>query len=292
MNLIKLGGSIITDKGRLYSLRGQELDRLAREIAEAVQAEMRKGRSREGPGAIIVHGAGSFGHVLAKRHDLAAGYKGQGQLRWVARVQRDVRMLDGCVIEALESAGIAASAIPPGAVLRRTDGAIKRFDSSIFKAYLELGIVPVTFGDVVLDTDARHRFGILSGDDLMVELARAFFPKRVIFAMDVDGVLDGPLDAGGKVVPIVSRVGDVQSTVSNGGGPMVADVTRGISGKVARALEISKALGTRGSVMLINGGAEGRLRDAMMGKAVIGTRIIAPTKAKAKGRKREQKRGA
>jgi isopentenyl phosphate kinase len=205
-------------------------------------------------------------------------------------------MLDGCVIEALENAGIAASAIPPGAVLRRTDGAIKRFDASIFRAYLELGIVPVTFGDVVLDTDARHRFGILSGDDIMVELARAFSPKRVIFAMDVDGVLDGPPDAGGKVVPIVSRVGDVPSTASRGGRSAVADVTRGISGKVARALEISKALGAKGRVMLINGGVEGRLRDAMMGKAVIGTRVIAPTKAKgngsAKGRKGERKRGA
>ena len=65
MRLVKLGGSVITDKARPLVFRAQVTRRLARELAPSVSE-----------GLIVVHGAGSFGHVRAAEYDLANGLKG------------------------------------------------------------------------------------------------------------------------------------------------------------------------------------------------------------------------
>ena len=56
MFILKLGGSIITRKAEKGCFRQDIMDNLAKEIKEA---------NKE---SIIVHGAGSFGHILAKKH--------------------------------------------------------------------------------------------------------------------------------------------------------------------------------------------------------------------------------
>ena len=58
MIIVKLGGSIITDKAEYRKFRADTVDRLAGEIVSS------------GKQVIIVHGAGSFGHILAKEHSL------------------------------------------------------------------------------------------------------------------------------------------------------------------------------------------------------------------------------
>ena len=54
MYLIKLGGSIITDKSKKYTYKKEIVDRLSSELKKANKEY------------ILVHGAGSFGHILAK----------------------------------------------------------------------------------------------------------------------------------------------------------------------------------------------------------------------------------
>ena len=61
MILVKLGGSVITDKGRYRTFDPETTDRLAEEIA------------RTGQDVMVVHGAGSFGHMLDKEHRLHLG---------------------------------------------------------------------------------------------------------------------------------------------------------------------------------------------------------------------------
>ena len=62
MMILKLGGSLLTDKRKERSLREEDLKRIGKEIAEGAQAI--KG------GLVIVHGGGSFGHPLASKYDL------------------------------------------------------------------------------------------------------------------------------------------------------------------------------------------------------------------------------
>src|SRR4030067_690382 len=84
MLLVKLGGSGITVKSKYRPRRGPDLSRLARELAAATDPT----------GMIVVHGAGSYGHILAAKHRLGEGYADPAQLGAVAQVQRDVRALD------------------------------------------------------------------------------------------------------------------------------------------------------------------------------------------------------
>ena len=79
--LIKLGGSVITDKSQYRRFDKDAVSRLCREIAES------------GKQAVVVHGAGSFGHILAKRYSIQDGYSSKEQIPAVAMVQHDVREL-------------------------------------------------------------------------------------------------------------------------------------------------------------------------------------------------------
>src|SRR3989442_3561614 len=65
MLLVKLGGSVITVKSKYRTLRGPDLSRLARELAAGA-----------GPDTVLVHRAGSYGHILAAEHGLKDGAEG------------------------------------------------------------------------------------------------------------------------------------------------------------------------------------------------------------------------
>ncbi|MED5499114.1 MAG: hypothetical protein VX845_05490, partial [Candidatus Thermoplasmatota archaeon] len=55
--VVKLGGGLITEKASMTTVHEERLNRLAREIAAA---------ARQGVRVLVVHGAGSFGHLRAK----------------------------------------------------------------------------------------------------------------------------------------------------------------------------------------------------------------------------------
>jgi isopentenyl phosphate kinase len=105
MLLVKFGGSVITVKSKYRTLRAADLSRLARELAAAHDPEA---------GTVLVHGAGSFGHILAAKHRLKEGFHDSTQLAAVAQVQRDVRALDLEVLDALLKARLRPISIPPG----------------------------------------------------------------------------------------------------------------------------------------------------------------------------------
>ena len=60
--LLKLGGSVITDKTQPFTARTDVIERLAREIKNALDE---RGDDLQ---LIIGHGAGSFGHPLAEKY--------------------------------------------------------------------------------------------------------------------------------------------------------------------------------------------------------------------------------
>lgn len=250
MIVLKLGGSVLTDKTRYKALRADDLRRLAKEVAGAT-----------GP-MILVHGAGSFGHVLAREHRLGEGARTPAALAAAAHVHADVRELHAAVLAALREAGLAPFGIAPWSVARLREGALAHLDLSAM-LLAPRGTLPVSFGDVVPD-DARG-VGILSGDDVVREAALALAAAgervEVVFAMAADGVLDSQGRLVGRLAPGVSVP---QRT---GGG---ADVTGGIVKKV----EVGRALAEAGArVRFVNGLAPGRVGAAVRGLDVPGTEI-------------------
>jgi isopentenyl phosphate kinase len=257
MHLVKLGGSVITDKSRPLTFRPRVARRLARELAPSA-----------GKGLVVVHGAGSFGHVDAARFGLKEGLKGPRQLFGAASVQWDVRDLDLRVVGALLDARVPAVSIPPGAFLELDDGALRRFDAVPFQRALARGFVPVTFGDVLPDTE--RGVGIVSGDSLMSALAAALTPDVSVFVTAEDGVYDrDPSLKGARLLPEVSPSNAPRAAKRARRG--AADVTGAMGGKLVEAFEVAAHSGRTWVV----GGRPGVLRAALTGKDPRGTRVKA-----------------
>ncbi len=252
MILVKLGGSVITDKSRLRAFRRASCERLAREL-------------RHCPSLSLVHGAGSFGHIEAKKHSLHKGYTDDSQIEHVAAVQRDVRELNLKVLEALISNGIKAVSIPPAAAATFKSGAITCFEPGTFERVLDIGLAPVSFGDVV--PDESMGFSICSGDLMMEAIAKAFEPKLVVFCADVDGVFDSDPKRSKKAKLLTeidsSSLRELKRTESRH-----ADVTGSIYGKLERMLAIAQHCE---KCMIVNGNVPGRLEKAVGGQKVVST---------------------
>ncbi len=254
MLLVKLGGSVLTDKARLRTPRRGAIARLAKELAGL------------GDDLIVVHGAGSFGHVLARRYRLN-GPASPSKAKGAAVVQRDVRALDDLVVGGLLKAGLAPVVLPPSAILQFQEEGVA-FDPDSFRDYVALGFTPVTFGDVVLDR--ARGVAVCSGDVLMLELAKAFHPHSVVFAADVDGLYtaDPKKRADARLLLSVAHEDLPLIDFGPAKGP---DVTGGIEAKVRRMLEIASFAE---ETIIVNGNVKNRVRDALRGRIVVGTRVV------------------
>lgn len=256
MFLVKLGGSVLTEKTRLRTARTAAIRRLAAELA-----------SVRGP-LLIVHGAGSYGHILASRHRLNEGGSTPARRRAAAGVQADVRELDGLVVRALNRAGLAPIPIPPSAVLSLDDGRVSTMDLTPFVEFASMEFTPVTFGDVV--RDVRRGFSVCSGDLLMLELARTFRPERAVFATDVDGLFTADPKRR-RAARLLETVGPKDLAQIEFSSPSRTDVTGSIEGKVRRMFEIADHAG---ECLIVNGNVKNRVRDALRGRRVVGTRVV------------------
>jgi len=247
---------VLTDKARLRTPRRAAIARLAKELAGASES------------LVVVHSAGSYGHILARRHKLYEAFLGKDQIAAGAVVQRDVKALDGLVVDALLDAGLAPVSLAPSALLALADGEVASFDWKVFRDYVVLGLTPVTFGDVV--RDRTRGLAICSGDVLMLELAKTFHPTRAIFVADVDGLYA----ADPKRSRSAKRFDTVRASDLNGidfTPARTTDVTGSIEGKVRRMLDIAAFAG---ETMIVNGNVKNRVRDAVRGGPVVGTRVL------------------
>jgi len=255
MFLIKLGGSVVTDKGKKYAFKKDVMDRLSSEIKKADKEIM------------LVHGAGSFGHVLAKEYNLNQGYKNDTQLQGFSDTHAMVQQLNSLILTSLHEQKISAVSIPPHAILQLDDHKPSKMDYNIFKEYLNKKFTPVTFGDVALDKTLG--FSICSGDLLMQMLAEYFKPEKVLFVLDEDGIFTSnpKTDKNAEFIE-KATIHDLQnlSTTANDH----ADVTKGMQGKIETIKSISR-LGI--DTVLLNGNINNRLYDTLVGKKTKNTLI-------------------
>jgi len=254
MILIKLGGSIITDKTQYRTFNGDAVRRLCKEIKDS------------GAETMIVHGAGSFAHVLAKKHSLRDGFVSEEQVPAVAKVQYDARELNLLVVNELLHAGIPAVPIPPGSCFMMDNGRLMLDDPEVLLSASRIGIMPVTFGDVVFDRSTG--FNICSGDQMMEVLCDVFDPELVVFVSDVDGLFD----KDPKSDPDARLLTEVTSELLRGvsSDSTVDDVTGGVRAKVEAMLRMTTP---KRDCVLLNGAVEGRLYSLLKGEKVISTKV-------------------
>jgi len=260
MIILKLGGSVITDKSKECSFKKGVMDSLAKQIKKANKQ------------IIIIHGAGSFGHIQAKKYRLNEGYTKNEQIHGFSVTHEMVQSLNSLVLKSLQNNDISAVSISPHSIVKLDDHKLSSMNYDVFEDYLKKHFTPVTFGDVVLDK--KLSFSICSGDLLAQALSEHFKPEKVVFAIDEDGIYSSNPKIDKKAKLIKTMDSDKLKKLSTSLDEH-ADVTGGMGGKIEIINGISK-LGI--DTVLLNGNKPDRLYKVLIGEDTKSTIVYGDKK--------------
>jgi len=241
VTVVKLGGSVVTDKSVPFSYRGQVVARLGEVMAGS------------GIPLVVVHGGGSFGHTVAKKFGLSSR-KTSKSPSGVSETRAAMYDLNSKVCDSLISAGLHPYPLSPFSLLDTEEGG-----QAFVSRLLAGGMTPVTFGDVVHDGEG---FRILSGDTICVEMAEMLGAKLCVMTMGVDGLLDGK----GRVIKVFGE-GALPRLAAGG------DATGGIAFKVKEALRMASS-GTE--VRFVSGQKPAEFSKCLKGLEFLGTTVRVP----------------
>ncbi|BAY09258.1 isopentenyl phosphate kinase [Calothrix sp. NIES-2098] len=261
--LIKLGGSLITDKDKPYTTRPEIMQQLVEEVSQIINQHPHIK-------LIIGNGAGSFGHQSAKKYNTIEGMSSDAEKLGFCFVHQDSIDLNRLLTKIFLQAGLPVISLPPVTMAVTQNKQLIKVDFSVIENSLEAGLIPLVFGDVVLDKAIGST--ILSTDSLLTELAKYFYTQdkfkiQLINAGDYPGVYD----CQGKVISQITPSNYHQIKDFLGESKSI-DVTGGMFKKVEEFLSISH-LGI--DCWIIDGTIPGNLTNAVMGKTVQGTVIRA-----------------
>jgi isopentenyl phosphate kinase len=245
ISLVKIGGSVLTDKQRPLTFQDA--------YAHGVAADIRLSRTVP----VLVHGTGSWAKAIG-RHYRRDG----GVFRDVTGFQMAcwrIRRLQEALAAALRDEGVVCCPLQANAMFHRARGVLDLYDTGPITRLLDSGVSPLLCGDVLVEGPGNFR--VVSSDAIAVAMARRMRISDCVFATDVDGVWD----SAGQLIREVTEPGLAAADSDR------RDVTGGMSAKVATALEIA-ATGARTTI--VNGRIRGRVRDALARRTVTGTRVV------------------
>jgi isopentenyl phosphate kinase len=258
--VIKLGGSALTDKRRIYTPRMAAIHSAARQIADI----------RKQCSVVLVHGAGSYGHIPVREYRLQSGFKSRKQLKGLTWTKFKLLEWEALLDEIFLDHSVPVIPFLASDFVITKKGRIVSAAIEPLREWLRLGSVPITGGDIV--PDVRDGFSILSGDQIAAFLAVKLRAKRLIYTMDVDGVFnaDPSRHRKAKLVETLTLASAIRlaSKVTQGRAP---DVTGGIAGKIRESLAAARH---RIPVYFVNLAKDDRLRRAALGDEVVGSRLM------------------
>lgn len=263
MILIKLGGSVITDKSTPLSFSQDAVHKMGEAISVLSESEP----------VILIHGGGSFGHYYSVQYDMHTEPK-QYSLDGFSIVRNSMVRLNSLILDVLARCNLRPYCCPPSVLVHSNDAP---YDSDHMtdkyntipervqevQTIAESGMCPVLYGDAMW-YGGRMSY-ILSGDVIMAMLSAILRPRLAVFAMDVDGLYESM-----KSKKIIQKV-DAQRLVNFDptNNTQRNDVTGGMVRKVRVATEIcSNGI----DVFFVNGNKPERITDILHNK-YTGTRF-------------------
>jgi len=259
--LVKLGGSLITDKRQPETAREDVIERLAGELAELGQ---------DGVRLVLGHGSGSFGHVAAAKHGINEGVGAPKRLLGVTEIQDRAATLHRLVLGALQRKSVPAFSLAPSSFLVAAGGRPDELWIESLLGVLRVGMLPVVYGDVVMDRELGA--SISSTEDVFLALAeglqaRGMVVRRSIWLGETDGIYDSrgvTIDELGldTVVDLLDQIQGASGT----------DVTGGMRHRLETATRLAR-LGVES--WIANGLQPGVLAEIMGGRCDEGTRVLA-----------------
>jgi isopentenyl phosphate kinase len=261
VTLIKLGGSIITNKEIPMSLRSDLLANLVKEIAVAKQ---------QLPDELFIvgHGQGSFAHVPATRYKTMDGFCSEESVLGMAIVQDSAASLNRLVVREFLKNELPAVSFYASNVIVTKQRVAKTFCVDVLRQYLEKGLLPVTCGDVLVDT--MQGCTIWSTEQILAFFANYlddhdFVVKRIIHITEVPGFLD----QNKKLIENINQSNwpELKKMLTTTKG---FDVTGGMGLKVEESLALAKK-GIKS--FILSGMKTNNLYSALIDKDFVGTEV-------------------
>ncbi|HUC90029.1 MAG TPA: isopentenyl phosphate kinase [Patescibacteria group bacterium] len=254
--LIKLGGSLITDKVKPFTPNMQHIKFLAEELRQA-RDEFTE------VDFLVGNGAGSYGHFPAHQYGLKNGARTPEQLYGMCVTHNYVRELNDLVATELISKKLPAFTISPSSIFMHHGGQIASANLDPVDELLSRHCIPVVYGDTICDDILGT--SIMSTEEVlhacMQPLRSGYAMVTVLYLLDSAGVLDD----NGQVIPRLGANDNVIERLH-----LEHDVTGGIMAKIASARKAAKMADV---VYLADGREPGIIRRAIIGEDV-GTKII------------------
>ena len=252
----KLGGSIVTDKQRPSMPRTEVIERLAQEVAAALDA-------RPDLRLLLGHGSGSFGHIVAEKYAVHRGIDDDRSWWGYAETSAVAAQLNRIVTDTFIRVGVPVVSIQPSASARCRNGELIALEEHAICEALRHGLVPLIYGDVAFDDEQGCT--IVSTETEFAYLAHRLRPARIVLVGEVDGVYDGDprTESTASRIPRITLDTFVQIESQLGGSHGV-DVTGGMLSKVRDMVHLVAQGGTP-CVHLISGLLEGALTRVLLG---------------------------
>jgi isopentenyl phosphate kinase len=242
MILIKLGGSIITNKEKPLSARRKTIDNLAKNLKKIDES------------MIIVHGGGSYGHYWSVKYDMHTKER-KYDLRGVAIVKNSMIELNKIILDSLLNNKLNPYCLPPTDFMSGNKPILKK--AKEIEKIAKSGLIPVTYGDALWY--GQKKTYILSGDKIMTHLAKILKPRLCIFALNEDGLYSDL-----KSKKLIYELRNEHPLISEN----KMDVTGGMTRKVEEASRISKM---KMNVFFVNGNKPERIVKAVKNRKFEGT---------------------
>ena len=261
ITLLKLGGSLITDKSKPYTTIPDHINRIANEVARAA-------KELKNEHLILGNGAGSFAHQSAAKYDTMHGFVDEQSLYGACVVHSDAMELNRIMVQAFLEKQIPVFSLQPSALFLTNEKELVFHHMSILESLLEKEYIPFVYGDVIVDQKLGST--IFSTDTIFRHLGSHLANKghkiKIIHAGNYPGVLN-------KEHKVLSKITSTMSTELTDilYEPNTTDVTGGMKLKVQEMLELT-GLGIE--TVIMDGRKENSIYEALRGKH-SGTTIAA-----------------
>ena len=260
--LLKLGGSLLTDKNKPFSIREDVVKSAVRQIIDANEK------------LILIHGGGSFGHPLAKKYNISKGLDKSipNQILGVAETHQSMNKFNTYLINHFLEKGYPVLSIQTSGIFIKDSEVISTKSLDVIETALDLDIMPVLYGDIILDK--RGSFSIISGDQIILALCENLSDyniSKVVFAMESDGLFVVDKDNSENCKLVTECYSNELDSLKLADLGQKIDVTGGIKSKLNAIRKICKF---KIPVQLINGLIEGYIHKSLKNQNLNCTNIL------------------
>jgi isopentenyl phosphate kinase len=186
--LVKLGGSLISDKTKVNKARVKEIINVAKQIKKLTKDYS----------LIVFTGAGGYGHPIAEefKNKLYEGIK---------EIKSACKEINKIVVDALiNQSGLSAVSVEPDKVAEYRNGKMVSLSLTYIVSLLEKNVIPVFHADLV--HDKKLGVTVLSMDKFLTDTAinlqnNGLKIEKAVFV----GVVEGVVDRNGMLISKITR---------------------------------------------------------------------------------------